>query len=162
MSEKMSDQKSMYDQEWMRRALALARKAAEKGEVPVGAVIVKNDTNEMVSQGYNLRENNRMATAHAELIAIEEACRSLGGWRLLDCTLYVTLEPCPMCAGALINSRISRVVYGTKDPLGGCLGSVIDFNSYPFNHSFSVTYGVCEEECKTLLNDFFASRRKEK
>jgi len=144
----------------MRQAIALAKTAAEQGEVPVGALIVKSDTGEVVSSAYNFRENGKSATAHAEILAIEDACKKLGGWRLSGCTLYVTLEPCPMCAGAIINSRIDRVVYGTSDALAGCCGSVMNFNAYPFSHAFKVSAGVCEDECKAILQDFFEKRRK--
>lgn len=147
----------MQDTFYMNQALALAEEALRSGEVPVGAVIVKDG--EVLCGAYNLRETNGVATAHAELLAIEEACRLLGGWRLSGCTLYVTLEPCPMCAGAIVNSRIDRVVYGVKDPAAGCCGSVLNFNSYPFNHAFSLTGGVCGEECRSLLKRFFADRR---
>ena len=146
------------DEYWMKEAIAVAKQDKENGEVPVGAVVVKDGI--ALARAHNLRETNGMATAHAELLAIEEACRALGGWRLTGCTLYVTLEPCPMCAGAIVNSRVYRVVYGAKDPVAGCCGSVIDFNSYPFNHSFSVTGGVCEAECRELLKEFFESKRK--
>ena len=147
----------MQDVFYMNQALTLAEEALRSGEVPVGALIVKDG--EILCGAYNLRETNGVATAHAELLAIEEACRLLGGWRLSGCTLYVTLEPCPMCAGAIVNSRIDRVVYGVKDPAAGCCGSVLNFNSYPFNHAFSLTGGVCEEECQGLLKRFFADRR---
>jgi len=148
----------MDDKFYMERALCLAKMAYDSGEVPVGAVVVKGG--EIISEAYNLRETNSNATAHAEILAIEEACRKLGTWRLSGCTLYVTLEPCPMCAGALINSRIDRVVYGLTDSKAGCLGSVINFNSYPFNHSFQVLGGVCAETSAELLNSFFEERRK--
>lgn len=148
------------DIEYMRQALALAEQAANMGEVPVGALVVDNASGEVISSAYNLRETNKSATAHAEILAIEEACRKRGGWRLGGCTLYVTLEPCPMCAGALINSRIDRVVFGAEDMLAGCCGSVINFNSYPFNHAFELTSGVCEDECKELLKRFFENKRK--
>lgn len=144
----------------MRAALGEAQKAMAQGEVPVGAVIVRDG--EIISTGYNKREQNKMATAHAELMAIEDACRILGGWRLSGCTLYVTLEPCPMCAGAIINSRLDRVVYGTADSASGCVGSVINFNAYPFNHAFDTTGGVCEEECAEILRRFFAAKRQKK
>lgn len=150
----------MYNAEdirWMREALALAERAAESGEVPVGAVVVRDGI--CLGRGYNLREARGSATAHAEILAIEEACRAVGNWRLGGCTLYVTLEPCPMCAGAIINSRIERVVFGVKDAAAGCCGSVINFNRYPFSHAFSLTEGVCEEECVTLLKQFFKDRR---
>lgn len=150
----------MQDSFYMKEALALAERAMAAGEVPVGAVIVKDG--EILSGAYNLRETNGIATAHAELLAIEEACRRLGGWRLSGCTLYVTLEPCPMCAGAIVNSRLDRVVYGVKDPVAGCCGSVLNLNSYPFNHAFSLTGGVCEEECRDLLQCFFSKKRKKK
>ena len=151
----MSTQK---DLEFMRRALELASLAAERGDVPVGAVIVKDG--EIISEGYNLREQNNLATAHAEMIAIDRACERLGGWHLCGCTLYVTLEPCPMCAGALINSRVERVVFGLRDAKAGCLGSVLNMNRYPFNHAFEITEGVMAEESAKLLSEFFAKRRK--
>lgn len=151
----MSTQK---DIEFMRRALELAALAAERGDVPVGAVIVKGG--EIISEGYNLREQNNLATAHAEMIAIDRACERLGGWHLCGCTLYVTLEPCPMCAGALINSRVERVVFGLRDAKAGCLGSVLNMNRYPFNHAFEITEGVMAEESAKLLSEFFAKRRK--
>ena len=145
------------DIDFMKKAIELALKAYNEGEVPVGALIVKDG--EIIGKGYNMREQNGMATAHAEILAIEEACRKLGKWRLCECTLYVTLEPCPMCAGAIVNSRVERVVYGAKDHVAGCCGSLIDFNRYPFSHSFSVTSGICEEECLALLKKFFKTRR---
>ena len=151
----MSTQK---DLEFMKRALELAAIAGEHGDVPVGAVIVKDG--EMISEGYNLREQNNLATAHAEMIAIDRACERLGGWHLCGCTLYVTLEPCPMCAGALINSRVERVVFGLKDAKAGCLGSVLNMNRYPFNHAFEITEGVMAEESAKLLSDFFVKKRK--
>ena len=117
---------------FMQRAIELAKKAAEIGEVPIGAVIVKNG--EIIAEAYNLRETQKLATAHAELYAIEAACKKLGGWRLFGCTLYVTLEPCAMCAGAIVNSRIKRVIIGAKDTKAGALGSLINLNFYPLNH----------------------------
>ena len=146
------------DFEFMKRALELAEIAAEQGDVPVGAVIVKDG--EIISEGYNLREVDKRATAHAEMVAIDRACGQLGGWHLCGCTLYVTLEPCPMCAGALINSRVDRVVFGLRDPKAGCLGSVLNMNRYPFNHAFDITEGVLAEESAKLLSDFFAKKRK--
>ena len=142
----------------MEKALELAREAFKLGEVPVGAVVVHDG--EIIGEGYNLREREGSVIAHAEVIAIEQACKRLGTWRLSDCTLYVTMEPCPMCAGALVNSRIDRVVYGCKDAAAGCLGSVIDFNSYPFNHSFETASGICSRECTELLQEFFRQKRK--
>ena len=147
------------DIDWMQEAISLAEQAAARGEVPVGALIVRDGA--CIGRGYNLREMQGSAIAHAEILAIEEACRALGDWRLTGCTLYVTLEPCPMCAGAIINSRIDRVVFGLKDAVAGCCGSVINLNRYPFSHAFSLTEGVCEEECAALLRDFFRVRRQD-
>jgi len=143
---------------FMQEALRLAEKAKELGEVPVGAVIVRDG--EILCGACNLRETEKMATAHAELLAIEEACRILGGWRLPRCTLYVTLEPCPMCAGAIVNARIERVVYGAPNHSAGCCGSILDLNAYPFNHAFELTTGVCENESRALLQSFFARKRE--
>lgn len=147
------------DIKFMREALALAKKAAELGEVPVGAVVV-NSEGIVIADAYNLRENKKSVIAHAEIIAIEQACRKLGDWRLSGCTLYVTLEPCPMCAGAIVNSRISRVVFGAYDMQAGCCGSVINFNAYPFNHAFEIEGGVLKDECSAILADFFKNKRK--
>lgn len=143
---------------FMRKAILLAEKAKALGEVPVGAVIVRDG--KILCGAYNLRETKKMATAHAELLAIEEGCRTLGGWRLPRCTLYVTLEPCPMCAGAIVNARIERVVYGAKNLSAGCCGSILDVNAYPFNHAFALKSGVCEKECRELLQSFFARKRE--
>lgn len=146
--------------QYMKHAIELAQKAAEIGDVPVGAVIVKNG--EVIADAYNLRENGGGATAHAELLAIERACERLGTWRLSGCDLYVTLEPCPMCAGAIINARIDRVIFGAKDANGGAFGSLIDLNSYPLGHKPEVVCGVLENECRELLRGFFENKRKEK
>ena len=148
------------DERFMKEALCLAEQGRERGEVPVGAVIVKDG--HILCGAHNLRNTDRISTAHAELLAIEEACRVVGDWRLTGCTLYVTLEPCPMCAGAIVNSRIERVVFGTRDPAAGCCGSLLNLNAYPFNHAFAITGGVCETECRAILADFFAERRKQK
>ena len=145
------------DEQFMRRALELAREAAAEGEVPVGAVIVRGD--EVIAVGRNRREVGRQALAHAEIEAIYTACAALGGWRLSGCTLYVTLEPCPMCAGAIINARLDRVVYGAPDPKAGCCGSLADLFSLPFNHRPQCVSGVLEEECAALLRDFFHALR---
>ena len=145
------------DEMWMRRALELAHRAAEMGEVPVGAVIVRRG--ELIAAAGNRRECDRSATAHAELLAIEQACAAVGSWRLSECTLYVTLEPCPMCAGAIVNARIGRVVYGCKDARAGAMGSVLNLPRYPLNHRPQVTVGVCEAECRAVLRIFFAARR---
>ena len=151
---------SEKDRFYMQKALALAKEAADEGEVPVGAVIVHKA--KIIGVGRNRREKFKNALAHAELEAINEACRTRGGWRLPECTLYVTLEPCPMCAGGIINSRIGRTVIALADAKSGCLGSVINFNSYPFNHKTETEYGLCESEAKVLMSDFFAKIRKER
>ena len=147
----------MTDREYMLEALALAREASEAGEVPVGCVVVRNG--EIVGRGRNRREEDKTALAHAELEAISQACAALGGWRLWECTLYVTLEPCPMCAGAIVNARIPRVVYGAKDAKAGSCGSVCDLFSMAYNHHPQVEAGVLEEECAKLLTDFFRELR---
>lgn len=142
----------------MRQALLLAKEAADEGEVPVGAVVVRRG--KIVGRGRNRREGARNALAHAEIEAIDDACRRLGGWRLLDCELYVTLEPCPMCAGAIINSRIGRVIYGAPDAKAGSCGSVIDLFKLPYNHRPACEGGLLAEECAELLSDFFKRLRK--
>lgn len=149
----------LSDEEWMQIAIAEAKKAEEIGEVPIGAIIVQN--NRIVGRGYNRREIDRDPTAHAEMIAIREASQLLGGWRLLNCTLYVTLEPCPMCAGAIVQSRIERVVYGAKDPKAGCAGTLMNLlQEDRFNHQVQVTPDVLGEQCGRLLTDFFRALRK--
>ena len=148
------------DEEFMTIALSEAAMAASMGEVPVGAVIVKDG--EIVASAHNLRENGGGATAHAELLAINEACERLGSWRLSGCELYVTLEPCPMCAGAIINSRLDRVIFGAKDARMGALGSVMDLNNYPLGHKVEVKDGVLAEESLELLRDFFQNMRESK
>ena len=145
------------DEVFMRLALEQAEKAAAMGEVPVGAVVVRNG--EVIAAAGNRRECDHRATAHAELLAIEQACEKIGTWRLHDCTLYVTLEPCPMCAGTIINARLGRVVYGCKDARAGALGSVLNLLSYPLNHRMPIEVGVCETECRAVLQAFFQSRR---
>ena len=147
----------MNDLYYMDEALALAREAAADGEVPVGCVIVCKD--KIVGRGRNLRETDKTALGHAEIAAIREACQTLGGWRLWECTLYVTLEPCPMCAGAIINARIPRVVFGASDDKSGACGSVCDLFSMDFNHHPAVTRGVREEEAQALLTEFFKELR---
>lgn len=148
------------DEQMMRQALALAREAADDGEVPVGCVITLGDR--IVGQGRNRRENSKSALAHAEIEAIAQANETLGGWRLWQCTLYVTLEPCSMCAGAIINARIPRVVYGGRDVRFGACGSVIDLFSLPFNHRPTVEAGLMEEECLALLQEFFQRLRNKR
>ncbi len=145
------------DERFMKEALELAKLSAEDGEVPVGALIVHNG--EIVGRGRNRREKSKNALAHAELEAINEACGRLGGWRLPECTLYVTLEPCPMCAGGIINSRLPRAVIALKDEKSGCYGSVLDMNAHPFNHKTEIEYGVCEEQSRELLQEFFSYLR---
>ena len=146
--------------EFMQRAIELAKISASEGEVPVGAVVVKD--NQIVGEGRNRRELGKNALYHAELEAIDNACKALGGWRLFQCEMFVTLEPCPMCAGAIINSRIKKVTFGARDNKAGSFGSVIDFNSLPYNHKPEIAAGECEAECAALLSDFFKSLRENK
>lgn len=148
------------DEELMRQALALADLAAKDGEVPVGAVIAMPDGT-VVGKGRNRREQGKNALCHAELEAINEACRTLGGWRLWQCTLYVTLEPCPMCAGAIVNARIPRVVYGARDEKNGACGSVVDLCSLPNNYHPQVDSGLLEQECAERLQEFFQKLRRQ-
>ncbi len=145
------------DARFMEEALALAREAAEAGEVPVGAVVVRGDR--IVGRGRNRRESSKNAISHAEIEAIDDACRTLGGWRLWDCTLYVTLEPCPMCAGAILNARLQRVVFGASDPKAGSLESVQRMFDLPYNHKPQIEGGFMQEECAEVLRDFFADMR---
>ena len=144
----------------MRAALREAEKAAREGEVPVGCVIVKDGA--IVARGRNARETKKNALLHAETVAIGKACRKLGGWRLWQCEMYVTLEPCPMCAGAVINARIPKVYAACRDPKAGAMGSVADLPALPFNHKPSVSFGLCEDEAKALLKAFFTRLRKDK
>lgn len=148
------------DEVFMAEAIALAKKAGQLGEVPIGCVITKDD--EIVGRGYNRRETGKTALGHAELMAIEDACRNLGGWRLWQCRMYVTLEPCPMCAGAIINARIPVVVYGAKDPKAGSVDSVVTLFSLPYNHKPQVISGVMEADCVALLKEFFQNLRQRK
>ena len=145
------------DEEYMRAALKLAEKAAALGEVPVGAVVVWND--QIIGEGYNRRETLLDPLAHAELMAIQQACAYRGGWRLSDCTLYVTLEPCPMCAGGIINARLDRVVWGAADPKAGSCGSLVDLFAVSYNHHPRTSRGVLEEECREILSSYFKSKR---
>jgi tRNA(adenine34) deaminase len=147
------------DERWMQEAIQQARLAEAIGEVPIGAVIVKDGN--VVGAGYNLRETSLDPTAHAEMIAIRQASESLQAWRLTGCTLYVTLEPCPMCAGAILQSRVDRVVYGASDPKAGCVGTLMDLlQDSRFNHVSPWTSGVLHEECATLLTEFFRRLRR--
>ena len=145
------------DDQYMRRALELAREAAEEGEVPVGAVIVRDGR--IVGEGRNRREVAGNALAHAEVEAIDAACRELNGWQLVGCTLYVTLEPCPMCTGAIINSRIQRVVIGAMNPKAGSCGSIVNLFELPYNHHPELICGVLCDECSALLKAFFKRLR---
>lgn len=147
----------MNKEYYMNYALNLARLSAEEGEVPVGAIVVCDG--KIVGEGRNKRETVKNALHHAEIEAINEACKNLGGWRLWKCDMYVTLEPCPMCAGAIINSRIERVVQGAKDPKAGSCGSVVDLFSLPYNHRPSLVSGVLEDDCREQLQAFFRSLR---
>jgi tRNA(adenine34) deaminase len=147
----------MYE-DFMKIAFEEAKKSLLFDEVPVGAVIVKDNC--IIAKAHNLRETLKSAAAHAEMLAIEEACRTLGGWRLIGCDMYVTLEPCPMCAGAAVNSRISRLIYGASDPKSGACGSVLNVASNEaLNHRIEIVSGIMEEECRKLLQDFFRRKR---
>ncbi len=150
----------MTDYELMGLALKEAEKAAALGEVPVGAVIAKDG--EPIAFAHNTREIEKNATHHAELLAIDAACKALGGWRLWQCELFVTLEPCPMCSGAIINSRLKRVVYGAADTKAGCCGSVVDLFSMPFNHKPVIEQGLRQEEAAALLSCFFQQLREKR
>lgn len=150
----------MNDEFFMREALRLAEQSAAEGEVPVGAVVVADG--KIVGTGRNRREKDKNALAHAELEAINEACRTLGGWRLWQCDMYVTLEPCPMCTGAIINSRIKRIVYGAKDYKAGSCESVINLFDLPYNHKPQVISGFMQDECSKILTDFFKELRNKK
>jgi tRNA(adenine34) deaminase len=150
-----------FDIEFMELAIKEAKRAEAIGEVPIGAVLVKNQ--EIIAAGYNLREAEQRSIAHAEMIVIDQACKKLGTWRLEDTTLYVTLEPCPMCAGAIVQARIPRVVYGASDPKGGCAGTLMNLLQEPrFNHQSSVVKGILEKECGDLLTNFFQSLRNKR
>ena len=140
-------------------ALAEARLAAEEGEVPIGAILVKNG--EVISRAHNRRENDKDATAHAEMLVIRDACQKLGRWRLSGTTLYVTIEPCPMCAGALVMSRVDRLVYGSPDYKAGAVESLFNITSHPaLNHRLEVTAGIRQEECAAAMQAFFRKRRR--
>jgi tRNA(adenine34) deaminase len=146
------------EEKYMNEALIEAQKAFELDEVPIGCVIVKND--KIISRGYNLRESTQKSTKHAEIVAIESACEAINSWRLEECDIYITLEPCPMCAGAILQSRIKNVIYGASDFKGGSLGSC--FNMYDikgFNHYPTITKGVMQEECSEILKKFFKNKR---
>ncbi|WP_275425448.1 tRNA adenosine(34) deaminase TadA [Bacillus sp. CGMCC 1.16541] len=151
----------IQDEKYMRLAIEQAKKAEALMEVPIGAIVVWND--EVIASAHNLRESEQRSIAHAELLAIDEACKKLGTWRLEEATLYVTLEPCPMCAGAIMLSRVKRVVFGAYDPKGGCAGTLMNLLTFEkFNHQSNVQGGVLEEECGELLTQFFRSLRMKK
>lgn len=153
------DKISAADEIYMGLALEEARSAESEGEIPVGAVIVKD--RKVIARAHNRVEADKSALAHAEILCIQQAGKALGTWRLADCTLYVTLEPCPMCAGAIVNARVPRVVYGLKDPRAGSFGSLIQLNAYPFHHKVELSCGAFEPEIKTMMRDFFALRREQ-
>lgn len=151
----------MSDEQFMRQALALADRAAAVGEIPIGAIVVCDG--KVVGSGYNLRESIPDATAHAEMIALREACKNLQRWRLSNCTLYVTIEPCPMCAGAIVNSRIKRLVYGAADSKAGGVESIFRIADHDaLNHQVEIRAGVLEDECRQKMKDFFRARRAAK
>lgn len=150
----------MDEKQWMEKALALAALSADEGEIPVGAVIVKDA--QVIATGRNRREKGKNALLHAEIEAIHNACTALGGWRLHQCELFVTLEPCPMCAGAIINARIKRVVFGAYDSKAGSVGSVVNLFDLPYNHKPEVTGGFMEAECGGILTAFFKGLRRRK
>ncbi len=146
---------------FMKQALKEAEKAYKKLEVPVGAVIVKDG--KIIARGYNQKETKKDTTKHAEIIAIQKASKKLGSWRLIDCEMYVTLEPCSMCAGAIINSRIKKIYIGTKDEKTGAVGSVLNLlEDYKFNHKVEIESGIMQKECEKILKDFFKELRKSK
>lgn len=147
-----------YNEKFMLRALELANDAANNLEVPVGAVVVRNGV--IVGEGQNRRETNKNALCHAEIEAINNACINLGGWRLFDCDLYVTLEPCPMCSGAIINSRIKNVYFGAYDKKAGSFGSLVNFNELDYNHKPNIYGGIMKEQCSNILSGFFQKLRK--
>ncbi|WDV45936.1 tRNA adenosine(34) deaminase TadA [Clostridiaceae bacterium M8S5] len=149
------------DEYYMKKAIEEAKKAYIKEEVPIGAIIVKD--NQIISTGYNLRETSKDATTHAEIMAIKEACKILGGWRLSGCTMYVTIEPCPMCAGAIVNARIDRLVIGAMDLKAGACGSIYNIvEDYRLNHRVEVKTGVLKEECSRVIKQFFSDLRNKK
>ncbi|VAX41139.1 tRNA-specific adenosine-34 deaminase [hydrothermal vent metagenome] len=158
-----ADDATATDREMMARAITLARRAAEQGEVPVGAVVYETGTSRVLAEAHNTREGDHDPTAHAELVAVREAARALGDWRLNACTLVVTLEPCPMCAGMLVNARLGRVVYGTDDPKAGACRSLFAITTDPrLNHRCEVIAGVEAKVCSQILREFFKQRRRDK
>ncbi len=159
INNELSSEELAVHEYWMKKAIEEARKAEALGEVPIGAVVVRDG--EIIGRGYNLRETTMDSTAHAEMVAIREASALLGSWRLLDCRLYVTLEPCPMCAGAMVQSRVPLTVFGTPDPKAGCAGTLMNLLEEPrFNHRTEVIQGILQQECAELLTTFFRQLRK--
>ncbi len=149
------------DEKYMKEAIKQAKKAAAIGDVPIGCVIVYED--KIIARGYNQRNKNKTVLAHAEILAMKKACKQIGDWRLEDCTMYITLEPCQMCAGAIVQARIPRVVIGSMNPKAGCGGSVLNLLEMPqFNHQAEVERGVLQEECSEMLTSFFKELRKRK
>jgi len=149
------------DERYMREALNEARKAMDLGEVPIGAIIVDNESGEIIGRGFNRRNSAKNPLCHAEIDAINEAAGVIGDWRIEKCTLYVTIEPCPMCAGAIVQARIPRVVFGARNPKAGCAGSILDIlNEERFNHQVEVTEGVLKDECAAFMKAFFKRFRK--
>ena len=149
------------DEKFMKEAIRQAKKAEAIGDVPIGCVIVRDDR--IIARGYNKRNKNKTVLAHAELLAMSKACRKAGDWRLEDCTMYSTLEPCQMCAGAIVQARIPRLVIGSRNPKAGCAGSVLNLLQVPaFNHQVEITEGVLEEECSLMLTNFFRDLREKK
>ncbi len=158
MTEEKKNAFPSEDEAFMREALALAAVARQEDEVPIGAVLVHRG--QIIARAYNRREQNKCATHHAEILAIEEGCRVLGGWRLPDCTLYVTMEPCAMCAGAIVNARISRVVFGIPDIRFGAFGSLFNLAALPTNHTPTVEGGLLADECLSILRAYFKEKRQ--
>lgn len=151
--------KQKSDEYFMKEAIKEAKKAYQKNEVPVGAVVVKN--NEIVARGHNIKETKKDTTKHAEIIAIQKASKKMNAWRLEDCTMYVTLEPCTMCAGAIIQARLKRLIIGTMDKKTGACGSVLNLiDDYEFNHKVELETGIMETECRQIMKDFFKELRK--
>ncbi len=148
------------EEKFMLEALKEAKKAYEKDEIPVGAVIVKDG--KIIAKAHNLKETKQKATAHAEILAIEKASKKIGAWRLLDADMYVTLEPCTMCMGAIISARIKNLFIGTKDPKTGACGSFVDLSKYKYNHTVNIYEGILKDKCEYILKDFFKNLRKRK
>jgi hypothetical protein len=159
--QKMEEVNMTTDEKWMRQAIKQAKKAEKLEEVPIGCVIVHND--KIIARGYNRRNTDHTSLAHAEMMAIKKACKKIGDWRLEECTLYVTLEPCQMCAGAIVQSRVKRVVIGAMNKKAGCAGSIFNLlEEDRFNHKAEVTRGILEDECAEMMSEFFRGLRAKK